>query len=72
VEWFYGTHAYIIRRRCAEALLAGALPMHMQLDSWLSSLSMRGSVNVYAIANSGWGQNALVSESDIQTPVSAA
>lgn len=69
VEWFFGAHAYIIRRRCAQKLLASALPMHVQLDSWLSRLSMSGLVRLYAIANSGWAQNAKVSETDIQTPV---
>jgi GR25 family glycosyltransferase involved in LPS biosynthesis len=69
VEWFFGTHAYVVRRRCAQKLLARALPMHVQLDSWLSRLSMGGLVRLYAIANSGWAQNAQVSETDIQTPV---
>lgn len=69
VQWFFGAHAYIIRRRCAQNLLASALPMHVQLDSWLSRLSMSGLVRLYAIANSGWAQNAKVSETDIQTPV---
>lgn len=40
VEWFFGAHAYVVRRRCAQKLLASALPMHVQLDSWLSRLSM--------------------------------
>lgn len=44
VERFYGMHAYIIRRTCARALLTRALPMHMQIDSWLSRLSIQGSV----------------------------
>lgn len=69
VEWFFGTHAYVVRRLCAQKLLASALPMHVQLDSWLSRLSMGGLVRLYAIANSGWTQNAQVNETDIQTPV---
>jgi hypothetical protein len=43
--------------------------MHVQLDSWLSRLSMSGLVRLYAIANSGWAQNEHVSGTDIQTPV---
>lgn len=67
---FYGMHAYIINPRCVPALLKIALPMSMQIDSWLSELAIHGSLRVYTIANSGWVQNTSINATDIQTPVS--
>ena len=32
---FYETHAYVIRRRAAEALLRDALPIEMQIDAYM-------------------------------------
>ncbi len=72
IRRFYGTHAYIINRRCVSALLKIALPMSMQIDSWLSELAIRGSLYVYTITNSGWVQNTSINASDIQTPVTPA
>ena len=67
---FYGMHAYIINTRCVSSLLKIALPMRMQIDSWLSELAIHGSLRIYTIANSGWVQNTSINATDIQTPVS--
>lgn len=69
IEQFYGMHAYIINTRCVPALLKIALPMSMQIDSWLSELAIRGSLRIYTIANSGWVQNTSINATDIQTPI---
>ena len=68
---FYGMHAYIIHRRCVSTLLAHALPMDMQIDSWLSKLAANGTVCLYTVSHSGWLQSDDIRSSDIQTPVSS-
>ena len=68
---FYGTHAYLIHRKCIPMLLERALPMDMQLDSWLSRFGMDATLNIYTIRNSGWLQNEQVNSTDIQTPMVA-
>ena len=72
IKRFYGTHAYIINPMCVPALLRVALPMSMQIDSWLSQLAIHGSLRIYTIANSGWVQNTSINATDIQTPVAPA
>ena len=72
VTRFYGMHAYIINARCVPSLLKRALPMDMQIDSWLSKLAVEGSVNLYTIANGGWGQNDAIRATDVQSPVTLA
>ena len=67
---FYGMHAYIIHRRCVPTLLARALPMDMQIDSWLSKLAESGTVGIYTVSHSGWLQSDDIRSSDIQTPIS--
>ena len=66
---FYGMHAYLITKKCVPYLLANALPMSMQLDSWLSSVVMNGHIKAFTIENSGWTQNSDVNSTDIQTPI---
>jgi hypothetical protein len=62
-------HAYIIHRRCVPTLLARALPMDMQIDSWLSKLAASGTVGIYTVSHSGWLQSDDIRSSDIQTPI---
>jgi GR25 family glycosyltransferase involved in LPS biosynthesis len=69
IKRFYGMHAYIINRRCVPALLEIALPMRMQIDSWLSELAIKGSLRIYTISNSGWLQNTSINATDIQIPI---
>jgi GR25 family glycosyltransferase involved in LPS biosynthesis len=69
VTRFYGMHAYIINAKCVPSLLKRALPMDMQIDSWLSKLALDGSINLYTIANGGWGQNEAIRATDVQSPI---
>jgi GR25 family glycosyltransferase involved in LPS biosynthesis len=72
VTRFYGMHAYIINAKRVSSLIKRALPMDMQIDSWLSKLAVEGSVNLYTIANGGWGQNDAIRATDVQSPVTLA
>ena len=38
-------------------MLAHALPMDMQIDSWLSKLAANGTVCLYTVSHSGWLQS---------------
>lgn len=70
---FFCTHAYIIRNtKNVEKLITEALPMDMQIDSYLSKLSKEGKLNIYGIYSKKhgmWGQNPKINNTNIQTPM---
>jgi glycosyl transferase family 25 len=70
VGGFYGLHAYMINKKCVEMLLSESLPMDMQIDSWLSVLSLQDRLKIYKVANGNWHQNTEVNSTDIQTFIS--
>jgi GR25 family glycosyltransferase involved in LPS biosynthesis len=63
---FFCTHAYIINKNKLKFLLDNALPMSKQIDSWLSDLSVDGTLNIYGL-NTDWMQNPDINDTDIQT-----
>ena len=69
--YFYCLHAYLINKNKLDMLISEALPMTMQIDSWMSLLIKEGRLNVYGINNSSWVQNTEgnLNKTDIQTPV---
>lgn len=44
---FFGTHAYIITRKCAEMLLDFAFPIEIQIDSFIYIIAERLNLKVY-------------------------
>ena len=69
INRFYGTHACLISKRAAQFLVPRALPIEQQIDSWLSDLSEKDEIKIYALRNSAWDQNTKVNSTDIQTPM---
>ena len=72
VSRFFCTHAYAIRKRAATYLMPRALPVKQQIDSWMSDLSERREINIYALTNTDWNQNENINATDIQTPMIGA
>lgn len=66
---FFCTHAYVMRKRAAMYMVPRALPVEQQIDSWMSDLSERREINIYALTNTEWNQNENINATDIQTPM---
>jgi glycosyl transferase family 25 len=66
VEKFFCTHAYVISAVACDKLLAVALPMYYQLDSFMSKLNSAHVLQTKAIVPSLVQQSCL--DTDIQTP----
>lgn len=66
---FIGTHAMLVRKKAAAYLVPRAVPIEQQIDSWLSDLSERDEIKVYALRHSNWDQNVKINNTDIQTPM---
>ena len=48
---FFGTHAYIINKKCASALLTSAFPIEIQIDSYMSYFGSQNNLNYYTAKN---------------------
>ena len=70
---FFCMHAYIIKNtKNVENLITKALPMDMQIDSYLTKLAKEGKLNIYGIYSKRhgmWGQNPKINNTNIQTPM---
>lgn len=72
VNRFFGTHAYIISRKCMEKLLVmpDLVPLSQQIDSFLSDKNEQGEIKVYALKQDIVTQN-MVFPTSIQVPLKA-
>lgn len=68
IKDFWGMHGYLIKntRRIQEAL-EKALPMTVQIDSYLSELAKQDKINIYGISHDQmWLQNSDINMTDVQ------
>lgn len=56
-DLFFGTHFYYITRRGCEIMLKQALPIEVQIDSYISFMGYLGKVNILFAKQSVAGQN---------------
>lgn len=63
---FFGTHAYIISKQGAKKFLQGALPIEIQVDSFMGMYAQRAKMQSYVSAKKLCGQTVHVSS--IQKP----
>ena len=48
---FFGTHAYIINKKCASSLLTKIFPIEIQIDSYISYFGSQNGLNYYVAKN---------------------